>query len=146
MYSVGRNPVAVSSEVWVCGSLLARVAGSKPRRGHRCLSLATVVCGQAEHLCDEPFVRLQKSHQMWLCLNECGVETSGMSVPRAPTGAVEPWKKKVHVPDFLRFQKQSTIQRTVFHLEISSRFTVTAKIFDCNKNYIGAGFCLINQQ
>ena len=41
-------PVAERSRARVCGRSLAGIAASNPTRGHRCLSLVSVVCCQVE--------------------------------------------------------------------------------------------------
>ena len=41
-------PVAARSKAWVCGHLLAGIAGSNPTGGHGCLSVVSVVCCQVE--------------------------------------------------------------------------------------------------
>ena len=41
-------PVAKRSKAWVCGFLLAGIAGSNPHRSHGCLLLGIVVCCQVE--------------------------------------------------------------------------------------------------
>jgi len=45
--SVRVNKVVARSKAWVCGRLLAGIAGSNPVGGG-CLSLVSVVCCQAE--------------------------------------------------------------------------------------------------
>jgi hypothetical protein len=42
------SPVAARSKAWVCGRLLAGIAGSNPIDGHGYLSIVIVVCCQVE--------------------------------------------------------------------------------------------------
>ena len=73
------------SRAWVCGD-----AGSNLARGHGCLSLLIVVCGQVEvSATGRSLVQRSRTE----CgVSECDRETSIMGRPY-PIGAVAPQKK-----------------------------------------------------
>ena len=45
---MSRSRWRARSKAWFCGRSLAGIAGPNPPRGHRCLSVVSVVCRQVE--------------------------------------------------------------------------------------------------
>jgi hypothetical protein len=61
-------PVAVRSKHWVCGCLLAGIAGSNPAGGMNVCECC-VLSGRG--LCDGPIPRPEESYRVCVCVAEC---------------------------------------------------------------------------
>ena len=87
-----RSPIAVTlrSKAWVCGRLLAGIAGSNPARGMN-VCLFIVVCFQVDVSVTSRSL-VQRS-LTYCVVSECDHEASIIRRPR-PTRAVGPEKKK----------------------------------------------------
>ena len=85
-------PVAVPSKVWFCGPSLCWDCGFESRRGHRYLSLVSVVCC---HVDISATGRSLVQRSPTECgVSECDLETSKLRMP-SPTSAVKPGKNGV---------------------------------------------------
>jgi hypothetical protein len=66
-------PEAARSKAWVCGCLLARIAGLNPAG----MSASCECCDLSDSgLCDGPITRPEESYRVCVCLMECDLETS----------------------------------------------------------------------
>ena len=80
----GITPVAAYSKAWVCGRSLIGISGSNLTVGHKCLSVVSVLCCQAE-VSASGWSLVKRSPTSILCC-QAQVSASGWSlVKRSPT-------------------------------------------------------------
>jgi hypothetical protein len=64
--------VAARSKAWVCGQLLAGLAGLSTAGGHGCLSLVSECCIlSGRGLCEGPIPRPEESYRVCVCVCVC---------------------------------------------------------------------------